>query len=258
MKKDVANVNEMQLNEVERKYEIIQRREKIIKRTNNLSLLILFISVAVLLLYPCFIVGDEKLNILTYFINYFKKDSVAIGIENAIMPIVEDVWLKELLLFASIWYVAFKIIILVFSFVFLVLKFLFGGFIISARKKSSYQYKEKIVNKYIKKNKHGILKKIALFIGNLALTSIFPPIAEFMDIKDSATSGFLPILYSLMLILFLCIPFSSASGLTVSGMALSFNMTPIYIATVFGVMHTLMPVVLFFIKSNFALHKIDK
>ena len=122
----VAGLNFSQLNDVERQYAVIESREKTIKIINNIAFIIFVVSVAFLLFYPCYSIGGEKFNIFTFFVNNLSNDGIEKEIETVLQPIFKDVILFELLLVASIWYIALKAITFVFSFIF---KGIFGGLI---------------------------------------------------------------------------------------------------------------------------------
>ncbi len=242
---------------VEMQYETIKRREKTLKTLKNLSVLAFLGALLVLLLYPCFIMGEARYSILDSLLDYIKEEGIGYEIAIVLEPITQKFKLSTFLFVFSLWYVAIKLVVLVFLFVISILKFLFGGFFkLIFHKELTYQQKEKIVEKYRKKNSRTLLKGVVGFIISNLISLIFPTISDLLQLKDDATSFYLPLIFSIMFVVGLFIPFSSVSSVMVMDATLVIDMLPITIAMVCGVLHTVFILVSYVVNFIFKRRKI--
>ena len=101
--------------------------------------------------------------------------------------------------------------------------------------------KTKIVEKYKKKHDKTILKNFIGWAIGAIVKLIFPPIGDLLDLKDSATSLLLPLVFALMCILSVYIPLSTISNnIVIAEATLFVDMKFVTIAMVFGVLHTVL------------------
>lgn len=224
---------------IEDQYDVIKKREGALDTLKTISNLLFLISLACLLLYPFFTLGTEKYNFLNVLLND-NKESVAYQIFKAIEPIIDGEWNGEIFVWFSMWYVLIKVVVLAFTLVFGVLKFIFGGFI-KLFKKPTIEEKTKVVEKYKKKHSKTLLKNFIGWLIGLIIKTLIPPIGDLLDLKDNATSLLLPIVYAVMCVLSIYIPLSTISNnIIVAEATLLVDMKFVTVAMISGVLHTLL------------------
>lgn len=227
--------------QVEEFYKTIQKREGSIKLFKNLALILFFASVAIFLLYPLFTIGGEKFSFVNLILAK-ETDVIPYQIFKLLIPVIDGEWNGEVFVWFSVWYLILKVVIFVFTFIIGFFKFIFGGFIKLFKKKEvPFEKMNKVVEKYIKKHDKTILKKIIAWLLGFLVELIFPTLGDLLNLKDSASSLILPIVYALMCVLCLFIPLNALSNtLVIESATLIINTGFLFIAMILGILHTLL------------------
>lgn len=242
-------------NTVEQQYDIIKRREKIIKTINRIAFFVFVASVAILLFYPSYSLGGEQHNIFNFFFSNMSEGGVEKEVKEFLQPLFKDVWLFDLLMLASTWYIFLKVLTFVLSIIKGFFKLIFGGFF-RRGKNLTHDEKIKVVEKYKKKNSHGLIKKIISFVISNIISFVFPMLSDMLQLKKDLTSTFLPLIYMLMTITCIYIPLGRVTGAVVSGMELTINMLPLTLAMIFAIAHSVTLFVAYIVKTVFKWRKI--
>ncbi|MBQ3597520.1 MAG: hypothetical protein II988_06925 [Clostridia bacterium] len=246
------------IREVERQYEQIKGREKVIKVLKFLSVLAVIVSLVALFIYPILNIGGNNVA----YSDYISKTQDDGSIESQISSYLETFQNKyncpDIIFYLGLWYIFTKIIVLAIScIIFLFKNVLFGFFKLITGHKVSYQEKLKVVNKYKKQTNNALSKNIFKSVIVFIISLIIPTLGDILDFKDSASSVIYPIFYAIMIILSYYLPYSLVPvGAVVGGVALSINMLPLTIATFSAVAHALLGIIILITKLVFKSRKI--
>ncbi len=260
------NIVQIEHDEIERKYQLIENREGTVKILKNLSIIFLFVHLAIAFFYPFFTVGEDKYSLILLLLGYNKE----VGAEFELISLIRRADISPwdfVLSLASVWYIFLKLVITlfhifkrIFNFLFKILSkiFVFGFFLPKKEKVITIDDKKKRVDRYIKANSHTFVKGIIKFIIETVITLVFPPTSEILQVKDDATSMQLPLVFAIAIILLFYLPIKAiALETAVAGLPLIVDMKFVMIATVLGILHTLMIIIVWVVEAVYRRRTIE-